>query len=94
MTSYRVLFWPDVVLNQEAKLLTRSQQLDMVTAMETAPAAQKPLQGALRGYFRYRCSDIRAVFRVDDSDKTVEVIVIGRRRESEVYDEAEKRLAR
>lgn len=88
---FQVLFGASVVLENEHALLNRAQQREMLRVLEDSPRAQKPLTGVLQGYYRYRCSDIRVVFTVDDPTSTVTIIAIGRRRDSEIYNLATKR---
>ena len=44
----------------------------------------KPLKGSFSGSYRYRVGDYRVVYRIDDEDRLVIVLIILHR--SEVYD--------
>lgn len=90
---YTVVFGADVVINNEASLLTRDHQREMLRVLESSPRTCKPLQGLLRGHYRWRCSDVRVVFRVDEPSATVTVIVIGKRRDGAVYNTANRRAS-
>ncbi|MGC1330310.1 type II toxin-antitoxin system RelE family toxin [Pseudomonas sp.] len=48
----------------------------------------KPLRGSLAGCRRNRAGDTRIVYRVDGQAIIVLIIVVGARRDSEVYDAA------
>lgn len=89
---YEVLFRAEVVADREFDVLNREQQREMVRTLSANPRQQKPLQGPLRGYYRYRCGSIRVVFRADDDAETVTIVAIGQRRESEIYETAVKRV--
>ncbi|MEA5619763.1 type II toxin-antitoxin system RelE/ParE family toxin [Cronbergia sp. UHCC 0137] len=44
----------------------------------------KPLKGELLGYYRYRVSDYRVIYKIDDNIKQVTIILIEHR--SRVYE--------
>lgn len=44
----------------------------------------KSLKGELSGYYRYRVGDYRVIYEIDDSSKTVTIILIAHR--SKVYE--------
>ena len=52
----------------------------------------KPLKGTLRGYWKLRIGEYRVVYRIEKGEVKVYVILIGYRRNKEVYEEAIKRL--
>lgn len=89
---YTVVFGAEVVMDDEASLLSREHQREMLRVLESSPRTCKPLQGLLRGHYRWRCSDVRVVFRVDEPSATVTVIAIGKRRDAEVYATAQRRV--
>ena len=41
----------------------------------------KPLRGPLVGHYRYRVGDYRVVYRIDEEDRVVVVVIIAHRRE-------------
>lgn len=87
-----MLFRAEVVTSREFDLLTREQQRVMLRVLEANPRQQKALTGTLRGHYRYRVSDIRVVFSVNDTPPTVTIVAIGRRRNDEVYSTAGGRV--
>ncbi|WP_434572023.1 type II toxin-antitoxin system RelE family toxin [Pseudomonas sp. Z3-6] len=52
----------------------------------------KPLRASLAGCRRIRTGDTRIVYRVDGKAIQVLIVVVGARRDKEVYDAAERRL--
>lgn len=52
----------------------------------------KPLRGSLAGCRRIRVGDTRIVYRVDGKAIQVLIIAVGARRDSEIYDTANKRV--
>lgn len=56
--------------------------------LQTSPRRHpniKPLKGPLSGAYRYRTGDYRVVYRIEDEDRLVIVLIIAHR--SEVYDQ-------
>lgn len=53
----------------------------------------KPLRKTLAGCRRIRTGDTRIVYRVDKGKISILVVAVGMRRDSEVYEAAEKRLS-
>jgi len=41
----------------------------------------KPLKGRFAGHYRYRVGDYRVVYRIDDEDRVVVIVIISHRRE-------------
>lgn len=81
----------DVVLKDEAQLLDRAQQREMIHVLEQTPRQQKPLARGLRGCYRYRLGAVRVVYRVTDEPDIVTILAIGMRRDDEVYKTAMRR---
>ncbi len=54
----------------------------------------KPLLGELKGYWRLRCGDYRAIYRINLEAIEVLVIKIGIRRDEQVYRDMFQRLRR
>ena len=55
-------------------------------------AAGKPLSGPLRGYWRLRVGEYRAIYRMEQRRLVVLVVKVGMRRDAQVYAEAIPRL--
>lgn len=71
-------------------MLPSGRLKEALRRLEREPEAGKPLRGSLAGCRSLRVGDSRVVYRLTGED--VEVLVIGRRRESEVYELAATRL--
>ena len=78
-------FGADVVLNNEHQLLNKAQQRALIERLESNPTGGKPLRGSLKGCYRHRIGDLRAVYFIDEHAEAVVVFAIARRRDDEVY---------
>lgn len=54
----------------------------------------KPLTGLLKGFWRLRVDDYRVIYRIEKKQIIVQIVKIGIRRDSEVYEEMLKRIPR
>lgn len=52
----------------------------------------KPLRGSLKGYWKLRVGKYRVIYQIKEDSVLVYVIMVGYRRNSEVYVETAKRL--
>lgn len=61
--------------------------------LETDPLTfGKPLRKGLKGYYRLRVDFYRVIYKIIKHEVVVSVIKIGKRRDSEVYEYARKRV--
>jgi len=94
--TWRVIYHPDVA--QDLQVLGYAQAriaLDVITQRiqhEQPDKLGKPLAGRLAGYRRIRTGSTRIVYRVHAQTVEVLIVAIGQRRDSEVYQAAEKRV--
>ena len=81
------------MVEAELDAIPRAKLKATLRRLEENPEAGKPLIGPLQGCRRLRVGDVRIVYRVltVDNEKVCEVLVIGKRRDSEVYEIAERR---
>jgi mRNA-degrading endonuclease RelE of RelBE toxin-antitoxin system len=88
----RVLIHREVVESGELDTVPREQLVQALRRLEREPDWGKPLVRELKGCRSVRIggSENRLVYRAHED--TVEVLAIGRRRESEVHRDAERRL--
>jgi mRNA interferase RelE/StbE len=70
---------------------TQSRLLDRMEALaqNPRPSGARAIAGR-PGYFRVRVGDYRIVYGVDDTARTVTVVIVGRR--DDVYDRMERRI--
>lgn len=80
----------DTVVDEDIPTLPRTMRDRIKRAIETRLSADpvglgKPLRYSFKGHRRIRVSDYRTIYRVDNDNKTVTVILIKHRKY--VYDE-------
>lgn len=93
---FEIRYHPDVI-HQDLKKVDPSLQKKILRhilkKLTTAPHEYgKPLQYDLKGYWRLRIDDFRAIYEIDGPKKGVTVWLVGPRRDDEVYIEFLKRL--
>lgn len=86
MTPYRVRYTPEAggrirKLHPEVKQEIR----DAIRTLQDAPLTGHALQQELFGYRSYRVRSYRIMYRLNDDERTIDVIFIGQRRN--VYQE-------
>lgn len=86
MTSYRVRYTPEAAgrirkLHPEVKQEIRVA----IRTLQDAPLTGHSLQQELFGYRSYRMRSYRIIYRLNDDERTIDVIFIGQRRN--VYEE-------
>ena len=86
MTPYRVRYTPEAggrirKLHPEVKQEIR----DAIRTLQDAPLTGHSLQHELFGYRSYRVRSYRIIYRLNDDERTIDVIFIGQRRN--VYEE-------
>ncbi|PIZ76418.1 hypothetical protein COY05_01400 [Candidatus Peregrinibacteria bacterium CG_4_10_14_0_2_um_filter_38_24] len=96
MDLYKIIYHP-LVLTEDFKKIPQGDQRKILSAIfkklsKDPYAYGKPLQGELKGYFRLRIMDYRAIYRIENKKIIVEVIKIGIRKDLIVYIHAAKRL--
>lgn len=76
-------------------MIPRAKLKSKLREIEQNPEVGKPLTGPLKGCRRIRVGDKRIVYRTlvseDDGEDVYEVIAIGKRRDEEVYGDAQGR---
>ena len=94
--SWRVIYHPDVAIDlraigqAEARII-----LGVITKRVEYGEPDKlgkTLNGRLAGHRRIRTGSTRIVYRVNAEASEVLIVAIGRRRDAEVYADAEKRV--
>jgi mRNA-degrading endonuclease RelE of RelBE toxin-antitoxin system len=94
----RVVIRREVIEEGELDLVPTAKLREALRLLEREPERGKPLRRALTGCRSIRIggSENRLVYRVisvtASSEEIIEILAIERRRESEAYDTAERRL--
>lgn len=90
-----VAFRSEVVENDELALVSRADLVEVVRDLKRNPERGKLLRRGLMGLRSVRVggSENRLVYEYVKDEDRVEVIAIGRRRDDEVYNTAEGRIA-
>lgn len=94
----RVVIRREVIEEGELDLVPTAKLREALRLLEREPERGKPLRRALTGCRSLRIggSENRIVYRVisvtASSEEIIEILAIERRRESEAYDTAERRL--
>ncbi|MFA6305612.1 MAG: type II toxin-antitoxin system RelE/ParE family toxin [Candidatus Gracilibacteria bacterium] len=96
MDSYKITYHP-LVFEEDLKKIPQGDQRKILSAIfkklsKDPYAYGKPLQKELKGYFRLRIMDYRAIYRIEKREIIVEVVKIGIRKDLIVYLQAAKRL--
>lgn len=88
-----VLFRLEVIENKEHELVPADKLKSACRDLKRNPLRGKPLTGPLAGCYRIHVggSETRLVYTYSHDRDEITVLIIGRRRESEVYAAAEKR---
>jgi addiction module RelE/StbE family toxin len=86
MTTYRVRYTPEAAgrirkLHPEVKQEIR----DAIRILRDSPLTGHTLQQELFGYRSYRVRSYRIIYRLNDDERTLDVVFIGQRRN--VYEE-------
>lgn len=92
----QVLIHP-LVLSEDFRKIDPADQKKIIKTirkkLSTDPHAfGKPLTGSLKGYWRLRIGDFRAIYSIVEERVIVKVIKVGIRRDSEVYEEMMRRV--
>jgi mRNA-degrading endonuclease RelE of RelBE toxin-antitoxin system len=90
----RVVIRREVIEEGELQLVPAAKLREALRLLEAKPEHGKPLKRALAGCRSMRIggSENRLVYRVLAAEAIVEVLAIERRRESEVYEIAQRRV--
>jgi mRNA-degrading endonuclease RelE of RelBE toxin-antitoxin system len=90
----RVVIRREVIEEGELHLVPAAKLREALRLLEEKPEHGKPLKRALAGCRSMRIggSENRLVYRVLTAEAIVEVLAIERRRESEVYEIAQRRV--
>ena len=91
--SYELLYLP--LASKDIKKLDPSVRRVIKNALlrlSENPMLGKPLSDTLSGYYSYRVSDYRIIYKVRDQELIIIIVSIGHRRE--VYDKLRKFLER
>ena len=73
----------------DQRLIVRTIEKKLTKAPETFG---KPLTGPLKGFWRLRVRDYRVIYRIEKREVIVQIVKIGIRRDSEVYEEMLRRI--
>ena len=81
MTAYRVRYTPEAAgrirkLHPEVKQEIR----DAIRILQDSPLTGHTLQQELFGYRSYRVRSYRIIYRLNDEERTIDVVFIGQRR--------------
>ena len=93
--AYTVFFVSEVVTEGDIKNVQKAKLKGVIEQLEQTPEVGKPLTDDLVGWRSTRIggSDGRVVYRIVEETKRVEVVAMGRRRASEVYNLASSRVS-
>lgn len=91
---YTVVFRFEVLLEGDVQHVQKSKLRSVIEALQANPGVGKPLTGALMGYLSTRIggSESLNIYHVNEATKIVEVIAMGQRKDSAVYDTATSRV--
>ena len=94
--TYRVVV-DDLVLKKDFRRIDLEDQRKIIRAIRqrltTRPKDYgKPLKGELKGFWKLRVGQFRVVYEIRDEQVIVAVIMVGFRRDEEVYRAALARL--
>lgn len=86
MTAYRMRYTPEAAgrirkLHPEVKQEIR----EAIRTLQASPLTGRTLQQKLAGYRSYRVRTYRIIYRLNDEERTIDVVFIGQRRN--VYEE-------
>lgn len=89
----------ELVLRKDFRKIGFEDQRKIIRAirrkLSTRPRdCGKPLKGDLKGFWKLRLGQFRVVYEIHDEDVTVAVIMVGFRRDEEVYRAALARLGK
>ena len=86
MTAYRVRYTPEAA-GRICKLHPEVTQeiRDAIRILQDSPLTGHTLQQELFGYRSYRVRSYRIIYRLNDEERTIDVVFIGQRRN--VYEE-------
>jgi mRNA interferase RelE/StbE len=93
---YRIVI-DDLVLRKDFKKIDLQDQRKIVRAIRqklmTKPKDYgRPLRGELRGFWKLRVGEHRVIYEIQEDQVLVYVVLVGFRRDEEVYREARSRL--
>lgn len=94
--SWEVFIHP-LVFKEDFKKVDRSAQQKIIKAIRKkltrAPESYgEPLRDEFHGYWKLRVGEFRVVYKIEGDKITVKVILIGIRRDFEVYEELARRI--
>ena len=91
--SYRLLYLPRVLKDlRKLDPSIRSAAKKALERIASDPAVGKPLLYSLKGYYSFRTSSYRIIYKVRKKELIVLVVAVGHRRE--VYDSLRKLLGK
>lgn len=87
----------ELVFRQDFKRIDKRSQQKIIRAIRKKLATEpesygKPLRGDLKGFWKLRIGEYRVIYTIDKGRVEVYVVVVGFRRDEEVYREVAKRL--
>lgn len=94
--TYRIVV-DDLVLKKDFRKIGVEDQKRIIQAIRRKLATRpkdfgKPLKGELKGFWKLRVGQFRVVYEIRDEQVIVAVIMVGFRRDEEVYRAALARL--
>lgn len=93
---YRVVI-DDLVLEKDFKKIDRVDQKRILTAIRKKLATEpkkfgRPLRGELKKYWKLRVGEYRVIYEILEDQVLVYIILVGFRRDEDVYKAAVSRL--
>jgi len=93
---YRVVI-DNLVLEKDFKKIDRSDQKRILTAIRKKLATEpkkfgRPLRGELKKYWKLRVGEYRVIYEILEDQVLVYIILVGFRRDEDVYKAAVSRL--
>lgn len=86
MTAYRVRYTPEAAGRIRKLHPEVTQEIrDAIRILQDSPLTGHTLQQELFGYRSYRVRSYRIIYRLNDEERTIDVVFIGQRRN--VYEE-------
>jgi len=94
--TYRVVV-DELVLKKDFRKIGPEDQRKIIRAIRNRLTTRpqdygKPLKGELRGFWKLRVGQFRVIYEIRDDQVVVSVIMVGFRRDEEVYRAALARL--